>query len=61
MDKKTAIAAREKSTCELVKPHMTEQQIKHHADLSASNGIRRVIVANADTLTIWRQRIAALK
>ena len=61
MNKNTVIEAREKPTCELVKPHMTEQQIKHHADLSSSNGIRRVIVASQETLTTWRQRIAALK
>ena len=61
MNKNTATEASEKPAYALVKPHMTIHQIKNHADLSAANGIKRVIFASAETLSIWRQRIAALK
>ena len=61
MNKNTATQAREKPAHSIVKPHMTDQQIKNHADLSSANGIKRVIFASDETLTIWRQRIAALK
>ncbi len=61
MYKNTAIAAQEKNSNALVRPHMTQPEIKRHADLSTSNGIKRVIFKHADTLSIWRFRIAALK
>lgn len=61
MYKTTAIAAPEKKSNVLVDPHMTQQQIKHHADRSALSGIKRVIFESADTISIWRHRIAALK
>jgi hypothetical protein len=61
MNKNIATESREKPAHSIVKPHMTDQQIKHHADISSASGIKRVIFSSAETLAIWRQRIAALK